>query len=354
MIIDRKMSKRMNIWFGGIMAAVMMLAGCGGGETGVSVLQWNVWQEGTKVPGGYGAIVEEIARLRPDFVTLSEVRNYGGVDFTARLVDSLRARGVTYYSFRSYDSGILSRHPLVDTATVFPERDDHGSVYKAVVMVDGRRVAVYTAHLDWQDCCYYNTRGLDGRTWKACDVPTDAGELLAMSDASLRDDAIRLFVEDARRETEAGAAVVLGGDFNEPSHRDWVEENRDMYDHAGLVVKWTVTRLLEEAGFRDAYREVWPDPLACPGFTYPAWIDGVDPLRVTWTPRADERERIDYVFVGGGGVSVARAAVFGPKASIVRGKRVEESSSDEFVEPQGVWPSDHKGVWVELRLGKNV
>ena len=52
--------------------------------------------------------------------------------------------------------------------------------------------------------------------------------------------------------------------------------------------------------------------------------------------------------------SVARAAVFGPKASIVRGKRVEESSSDEFVEPQGVWPSDHKGVWVELRLGKNV
>ena len=206
--MKRRMGKK--VWTTVVAACLLALWGCGGGERTLTVLQWNVWQEGTKVPGGYGAIVEEIARLKPDFVTLSEVRNYGEVDFTGRLVDSLRARGEVYYSFRSYDSGILSRHPIEDTATVFPERDDHGSVYKAVVMVDGRRVAVYTAHLDWQDCCYYNTRGLDGRTWKACDVPTDTGELLAMSDASLRDDAIRLFVEDARRETEAGAAVVLG------------------------------------------------------------------------------------------------------------------------------------------------
>ena len=40
-----------------------------------TVLQWNIWQEGTKVPGGYDAIVNEIARLKPDFVTFSEVRN---------------------------------------------------------------------------------------------------------------------------------------------------------------------------------------------------------------------------------------------------------------------------------------
>ena len=38
------------------------------------------------VPGGYDAIVNEIARLRPDFVTLSEVRNYENTNFTARLV----------------------------------------------------------------------------------------------------------------------------------------------------------------------------------------------------------------------------------------------------------------------------
>lgn len=45
-------------------------------EKEFTVLQWNIWQEGTVIPGGYDAIVNEIARLRPDFVTLSEVRNY--------------------------------------------------------------------------------------------------------------------------------------------------------------------------------------------------------------------------------------------------------------------------------------
>ena len=37
-----------------------------------TVLQWNVWQEGTMVPGGYDAIVNEIVRLKPDFVTLGK------------------------------------------------------------------------------------------------------------------------------------------------------------------------------------------------------------------------------------------------------------------------------------------
>ena len=44
-----------------------------------TVLQWNIWQEGTKVKGGYDAVVNEIVRLKPDFVTFSEVRNYNNV-----------------------------------------------------------------------------------------------------------------------------------------------------------------------------------------------------------------------------------------------------------------------------------
>ena len=31
-----------------------------------TVLQWNIWQEGTVVPGGYDAIVNEIVRLKPE------------------------------------------------------------------------------------------------------------------------------------------------------------------------------------------------------------------------------------------------------------------------------------------------
>ena len=46
-----------------------MVAGAMEQKTEFTVLQWNIWQEGTMVPGGYDAIVDEIERLRPDFVT---------------------------------------------------------------------------------------------------------------------------------------------------------------------------------------------------------------------------------------------------------------------------------------------
>lgn len=64
-----------------------------------TVLQWNIWQEGTQVKGGYDAIVDEIVRLKPDFVTLSEVRNYKNTRFCDRIVQSLKQRGEIYYSF---------------------------------------------------------------------------------------------------------------------------------------------------------------------------------------------------------------------------------------------------------------
>ena len=135
------------------------LLGCSQKEKEFTVLQWNIWQEGTVIPGGYNAIVNEIARLRPDFVTLSEVRNYENTNFTARLVQSLKEKGETYYSFYTYDTGLLSRYPITDSLTVFPEKNDHGSIYRLTADMNGQKIAVYTAHLDYLDDAYYNVRG---------------------------------------------------------------------------------------------------------------------------------------------------------------------------------------------------
>ena len=164
-----------------------MLLLCGGCSTQrsadrekeVSILQFNIWQEGTMVEGGYEAIADEIARLKPTFVTLSEVRNYHGTRFCDRITESLRQRGLTYHSFFSDDTGLLSCHPLTDSTTVFPLHNDHGSIYKLTTMVDGRRTAVYTAHLDYLNDTYYEVRGYDGNSWKQMDAPlTDVKEIL--------------------------------------------------------------------------------------------------------------------------------------------------------------------------------
>ena len=338
------MKKRI-IFLGCIMAIITLLSSCSSSRD-LSMLQFNIWQEGTTIPGGFDAIADEIARLEPDFIMLSEVRNYHDTRFCDRIVNALKERGKTYYSFYSYDTGLLSKHPITDSLTVFPEKDDHGSIYRLTSSVNGHKVAVYTSHLDYLDCAYYNARGYDGSTWKEIPLPASVEEILKVNVASQRDDAIRLFITQAEKDLAAGYKVIIGGDFNEPSHRDWIEKNKDMYDHNGFVVPWTVTTLLEEAGFVDSYRKIYPNPLTHPGFTYPSDNPAKTPEKITWAPKADERDRIDFIFYKGEGLDARKAVIFGPKGSIVRAQRVQETSKDKFLLPLDVWPTDHKGLLV--------
>ncbi|MEN7549547.1 endonuclease/exonuclease/phosphatase family protein [Rapidithrix thailandica] len=316
------------------------------------VLQFNIWQEGTVVKDGYEAIVEEIIRTDADFITLSEVRNYKDTRFCDRIVQSLKEKGKIYYSFYSYDSGILSKYPIEDSVTVFPEKDDHGSIYKAVADMNGQKVAVYTAHLDYRNCALYLPRGYSGTTWDKLDsVVTDLDTILADNMASQRDDAIRLFVKDAQQEIERGSIVLLGGDFNEPSHLDWTEATKDLFDHQGLVIPWTVTSLLEEGGYVDAYRELYPNPVSHPGFTFPADCPHVDIKKLAWSPDADDRDRIDFVFYQPfAGLKLKDMQILGPKGSVVYGKREEEQTQDPFLLPLNVWPTDHKALLATFEL----
>lgn len=320
-------------------------------QTELKVLQWNIWQEGTVVPGGYDAIVEEISRLNPDFVTFSEVRNYDGTRFCDRIVQSLRQKGKTYYSFLSYDSGLLSKYPIKDSTTVYPLKDDHGSIYRMLVSVGGQNIAVYTAHLDYLSDAYYNVRGYDGSTWKEIPKPETIHEVLTVNDASFRDDAIREFVRFSRKDIDEGNIVILGGDFNEPSHLDWTRETKDLYDHNGMIIPWTVPLILDNSGFVDAYRAFYPNVLDYPGFTFPSDNEKVPVNKLTWAPKSDERDRIDYIFYyPHRRLELKDAVIFGPKGSIMKSQRVKEISKDPFIEPLGTWPTDHKGVLVTFRL----
>lgn len=317
-----------------------------------TVLQWNIWQEGTMVKGGYDAIVDEIVRLQPDFVTLSEVRNYKNTNFTLRLTNDLQKRGLQYYSFYSYDTGLLSRYPITDSLTVFPCEGDHGSIYRLLCEAKGHRFAVYTAHLDYQNDAYYDVRGYSGVDWTEIPIPTSAEEVLRRSDISLRDDAIALFIKQAEKDEKAGYNIILGGDFNEPSHLDWTAETANLYDHNGLVIPWTVTTMLEKAGFSDAYRTYYPNIVKYPGFTYPSDNPDVEVKRLTWAPKADERDRIDYLFLKGKGIKIKDCRIFGPEKSIAKSVRTPNPMKENFITPLGIWPTDHKGVWMKIVLPK--
>ena len=114
-------------------------------------------------------------------------------------------------------------------------------------------------------------------------------------------------------------------------------------------VTWVRSKLLYEAGFRDAYRVKYPNPITHPGFTFPSDNPAMPVERLTWAPEADERDRIDFIYyIPATGWEVEDAVIVGPKSSIIRSQRVEEDSQDTFSTPADIWPTDHKGVLIKF------
>lgn len=125
--------------------------------------------------------------------------------------------------------------------------------------------------------------------------------------------------------------TILVGDFNEPSCLDWTEQAIDARGDTLLpfAVNWPATALLINSGFKDAYREVYPNLKDRPGYTWTS-VEGLwrDP---------EIHDRIDLVYVSKNSFDVAEASIVG-----------ESSPMTDLV--IGTWPSDHRAVVVELEL----
>lgn len=323
-----------------------------GGTKELKVLQFNIWQEGTMVPGGFDAIIDEILRSEAQLIALSEVRNYKGKSFAGKLVKTLAKRGHTFYSQQSVDSGIFSRYPIICQKALFPVKNDQGSVTKAIIDVEGTEIVFYSAHLDYRNCSIYLPRGYHSSTWEKLNAPVTDTAIIAKDNLeSKRDEAIDAFIADAKKEKKRGRLIIIGGDFNEASHLDWTEATKDLYDHNGVVMPWRNTLELEKNGFKDAYRQIYPNPVTHPGFTFPADNEFVEIDKLAWAPDADDRDRIDYIFYQPSEkLKLKSVKLIGPQGSIVKNQRKLEVSEDTIDTPPGLWPSDHKAVMVIFKV----
>ncbi|SMG05961.1 endonuclease/exonuclease/phosphatase family protein [Sphingobacterium psychroaquaticum] len=319
-------------------------------RTTLKVLQINIWQEGTVVPGGFSAIVDEIIAKKPDAVLFSEVRNYEGTDFIQRIRAELKSRGVSYYSESSeaaLDVGFISIYPIIQQESLYTKENKVGNVLKSKIEVGGRTFAFYSLHLDYTNYACYLPRGYDGVTWKKMEQPiTDAFAISTANRKGKRDEAIRDVITDINKEDQSQSFIV-GGDFNEPSHLDWTDKTKHLFDHGGAVVPWDCSVLLQEAGFSDSFRVKYPNPVSHPGFTFPSFNKDVPLNKLTWAPTADERDRIDYVyFKSKKPMKVAEVRIVGPVETVKNGQLQDRDSRDKFLVPENVWPTDHKALLV--------
>lgn len=136
-----------------------------------------------------------------------------------------------------------------------------------------------------------------------------------------------LKMADARADKDL--PTFLTGDFNAPSHLDWVEATKTRT--FGFVMPWPVSKAVERAGFKDGFRVMHRDPVKKPAYT---WSPGYP---VGKLEADDVMDRIDFVYFRGKGVRPFGAFVVGEKGPM----------TDIPVDP---WPSDHRAVAVDFLI----
>ena len=110
--------------------------------------------------------------------------------------------------------------------------------------------------------------------------------------------------------------IIIAGDFNSPSHLDFIEETKAR--HKDLIIEWPVSKTITALGFKDAFRKIYPDPSKNYG--------------ETWSPRFPEssQERIDHIY-------------FTPS-------RLECTSAKMLNQASPQWPSDHAAVLATFKV----
>ena len=167
---------------------------------------------------------------------------------------------------------VISRFPIVDPPGA-------NGIYVWVEVLPGRFVAIGNVHLPSDPYGPYEIR--DGAS-----LPTSSPSRRRVRLPAIQDQLAALPPLAA-----GGMPTFLTGDFNSPSHLDWTAAVSAVRPEVPYPVDWPVSHALADAGLRDSYREVHPDPLAVPGFT---WTPG--------GPESDPREvhdRIDWVLSSG-------------------------------------------------------
>lgn len=285
------------------------------------------------------AIAQVIRECAADIVGINECGNPATV---------LKELGTNWHAVAAgksvYTAGIVSRLPMETLAV------EDWLVAVRVTLPGGPKIVVVDSH--WTPPRKEGATLVQERL-RAGTVPADPAkletEVLAACDASAGRRGYHHTLDVLRPYLHANDNVILTGDFNEPSHLDWTDRaaktgmDRWVKNPTGRPLRfkmgWKGSKLLADAGLRDAYRMVFPDEVAKPGNT---WTPPYPPGTPGRRPYDDQvLERIDMIYFSGPALKVLDAGVVG-----------EGRQTSEYVH-DGPWPSDHRAVVATFAVASN-
>lgn len=297
-------------------------------ETELTVMSFNVWGGGANEKKPIDETVAVIKAVNADIIGIQETR-LEAEPCTAESCppagESVAAKLATALGYHVYDqtatndalwaNAILSRFPITGKAA----KNDTG----VSIDVNGRKVNVFNIHLDDAPYQPYQLLNIEYGPFPYLKTADEA--IKAANET--RGPALKLLFDDMAELGDADASFVFG-DFNEPSHRDWTEKTVEAGMHP-IAVTYPTVKAIEDKGFVDPFRVIFPDPATKPGFT---WTPTSDPKATD-----DHHDRIDFALAKAKDLKVIAAGIVGEKTP----------EADIIVTP---WPSDHRASYAKVKF----
>jgi len=295
--------------------------------TELTIMSFNIWGGGANAGKSVDETAAAIKAVKPDIVGIQETRLESDpctADSCPAVGESVAAKLAAALGYHYYDqvkqndalwaNAIISRYPI---GKAMP--NDTG----VEITVDGRMVHAYNIHLDDSPYQPYQLLGIeygDSPFLKTADEAVKAA-------AEARGPGLKILFADMDAAGPSDADLVFG-DFNEPSHRDWTQAAVKAGNQP-MVVPFPTVKAIEDKGFVDTFRAVYPDAGVKPG--------------MTWTPttapdaKDDHHDRIDFALARAKNLEVVAAGIVGEKAP----------EADIVVMP---WPSDHRATMAKVKF----
>lgn len=282
-----------------ILAGFVALSSAQAEPVKLKVMVFNIWRSGVQL--SLHQVVSAIRAADPDVVALQEPEGN-----SRRIADML---GWDYVDERVH---LISRYPLY----MGTEDDVH---FSYVEVQRSKVVAVSNLHLPSD--AYGPELVRDGG--KLADV--------LQGETDNRMYMLEPYAAALPKIAAQGIPVIVGGDFNSPSHLDWTAATvKARPDAVKYPVEWPESKLMADSGFVDSYRTVHADPVAKPGLT---WTPGYPHPFVR--PQ-ETHDRIDYIY------SIGAKAVASDIVGEVGGPDVAIG-----VDP---WPADHRALMTTFEV----
>ena len=255
-----------------LLLTVLMLMGCSNRKSkSIKVMTWNIWHGGLhgskannfkKDTANTINIYKVVKQEAPDILLMQETYCCG--------MEIAQQAGYPHSVRSSSNLSIHSKYPITDTLKVFKPFNAHA----VVVDVDGQELLFVNTWLHYLPDSFEGIKTMTPDSLIANEGPTRLKEITTIISA----------VDSLEKSLKI--PVIMGGDFNSPSHQDWVESTKEF--HYGKLVAWPVSKLMLERGYTDSFREAHPDP--------------TQTLEGTWgylSPRDIISDRIDFVYYKG-------------------------------------------------------